>query len=186
MNILLIKIILGVLLIGGPAIGILYHFKHDRENQVALGVANERVAQLEATLSARDMEVVALNHRIEQRNQAALDMVAAAEAAQKLARIEADKARADKARSDTRLAQAQRKYREALNSDENVQSYSVTVVPAAVLNRLRSANGEAGYYDTLPTGYTGGGDIQADSSRTAAWLQMPLVATGWQHQRGSG
>jgi len=185
-HLLLIKILLGALLIGGPVVGIVYHFKHDRENLQALGAANERIAQLEATLAQRDGEIADLNERVDQRNQQALAEIDKAEQAHKQARAEAKQARADKARSDARLAEAQRKYREALNGNENVRAYSTTVIPDAVLDRLRSANGEAGYYDTLPSGYTGGGEVQADPGGTVAWLQMPLVAPGWQHQRGPG
>jgi hypothetical protein len=175
MNILLIKIILGALLIGVPVVGLVYHFKHDRANMEALGAANERIAQLEATLALRDGEITSLNHRIEWRNEQALAEVAAAEKAQAQARIEADKARADKVRLAGQLQEAQRKYKEALNSDEKVQSYSITVVPPAVLDRLRSANGEAGYYDTLSPGYTGGGENGSDTSRTVAWLHLPYA-----------
>lgn len=148
---LIIKIVLAVLLAGGGIWAVTSHFKHDRENEKIIGSQAERIAQLEASLASRDADVLELNNRIRARNQKVQEELAQAEAEQARARLEADKARAEKRRSDVKLAEAQRKYQEALNNDERLQDYSHTIVPAAVLERLRSANGE-GDDDTVRAG----------------------------------
>lgn len=168
------KIILPALLALGIIAGVGWHFKNYRDVQAELATANERIVQLEASLAARNGEVADLNARIRWRNEQAQAEVDRAEAAQAKAKLEAEKARADKERSDIRLAEAQRKYREILNADPNVRTYSTTVIPDAVLDRLRSANGEGG--DTVRTGPDSPADLQAASSRLVAWLHMPYSA----------
>jgi len=170
-----LKIILPALLALGIIAGVGWHFKNYRNLQTELATAKGRIVQLEANLAARNGEVADLNARIRWRNEQAQAEVDRAEAAQAKAKLEADKARADKERSDVRLAEAQRKYREILNANENVRTYSTTVIPDAVLDRLRSANGEA-ESDTVRTGPDTPADLQATSSRLVAWLHLPYSA----------
>ena len=170
-----LKIILPAILALGIIAGVGWHFKNYRNLQADLGAANERIVQLEANLASRNGEIAGLNARIRWRNEQAQADIAKAEKAQALAKVEADKARADKQRSDVRLAEAQRKYREILNANENVRTYSTTVIPDAVLDRLRSANGET-EPDTVRTGPDSPADLQAIAGRTVAWLHMPYSA----------
>jgi len=177
------KIVLPVVLALGILGGIYLHFKHDRENEKLIGSQAERIAQLESNLAERDKEVTDLNQRIRERNQRALDEIAQAEAAQAAAQAEAEKARADKKRSEVKRAEAQRRYREALDADEKVQMYSNAAIPDAVLERLRSANGETGD-DSVRAGSDPYSDLQTASGRVAAWLQMPFNSSERESQRG--
>ena len=175
---LLIKIALAVLLVGGILGGIYLHFKHDRENEKLIGQLQAQNAQLTASLANRDADVLALNQRIRERNEQVRVDLAAAEQAQAKAKAESVAARAEKKQSDARLKEAQRKYQELLNNDQNLQNYSRTPVPAAVLERLRSANGERDD-DTVRAGPNPYSDCQADSCRTTAGLPLPPGALGW-------
>ena len=175
---LLIKIALVVLLVGGGAWTIHSHFKHDRENLQALGAANERILSLEADLLIRTQEVASLNDRIKATNAAKLAQVAEAKVQEELARKEATEAREAKKRIAGQLADARRKYEEAINGDENLRVYRAAGVPIPVLERLRSANGEAG--DGVRTGHPGSGEIQTPASGSANLLALFDGPDQWQ------
>lgn len=175
---LLIKIALAVLLIGGGAWAVHSHFKHDRENEQALGAAKEQILSLQADLLIRTQEVASLNDRIKTANAEKLAQVAEARAQEEQARKEAIAAREDKKRIAGQLAQSRRKYEEAINGDENLRVYRAAGVPVPVLERLRSANGEAG--DGVRTGPAGGGEIQSPASGFTDLLALFDGPDQWQ------
>ena len=133
--------LLALVVIGIPtAIG--FHIKHDHEVEGALGAAEEELTNIKSVVIARDGEIMILNDRIKARNEATLKELASAEAAQAKAKADAIVAKADKEKVSRELAIARKKYQEILNGDENLRVYESTVVPVAVLDRLRAANGE--------------------------------------------
>ena len=178
---LLIKIAIAVILLWGGYWAVTSHFKNVRETQQALGAANERIAELEADLAFQEDTVLELNNRIIARNKETLKEIAAAEAAQVLAQEEAKAAKAAKKIADTNMKEAQRKYKEILDHDEDLQTYEDTIIPDAVLDRLRSANGET-WTDTVRTGRDSSTDFQTASSGTVAGMSVPPVASEWQQE----
>jgi hypothetical protein len=138
-----LRIVLPALLALGIIGGVGWHFKNYRNLQTELATARERVVQLEANVTARNGEIAGLNARIRWRNEQAQAEIDRAQAAQLAATQAAAKARAEKAVIAGQLSEARRKWLEALNANENVRVYADTPVPDAVLDRLRSANGEA-------------------------------------------
>jgi hypothetical protein len=142
MHAFLIKSVLSAILILASVGGVVYHFKQDREITDDLTEARQDIIVKDAKIRGLETENTEINDRIRARNQSVLDALEKAEEAKRAAEQDAQAAREEKKRSDLRLKDAQRKYQEAMNHDENLRAYSRIPVPSAVLDRLRSANGE--------------------------------------------
>lgn len=133
-----LKVGLIIALVGGAG-GLLY--KYDA-NAKALGAAQQSHLQCEADLAISTTKVSSLNARITAANNKKLEELAKADRQVERANEAARQARADRQAAQFELTEAQRRYREAMANDANLQAYARAVVPVAVLDRLRSANGE--------------------------------------------
>jgi len=139
MNILLIKIVLAVLLVGGGAWTVHSHFKHDRENLQALGAANERILNLQADIAGRDQSITELRTSRDTVNTRLAQMIAdnnttiAAEVERRhQVAIERDKAKeALNIALDTIATES--------NRDESFAVWLAESVPRAAWDRLRAA-----------------------------------------------
>ena len=133
-----LKILLPILLVGG----VMWHFKTDRDVLRDLGSAQKQVTTLETTLATRDTEIATLNSRIKKNNADKLRELADAELIVIAANKAAEESIAERRRLAGDLTEARKKYQEMVNADPNLRIYRSTTVPTAVLDRLRSANGE--------------------------------------------
>lgn len=139
---MLVRIIVPVLLTLALIAAAWLHFKRDRANIKLIGSQQTELAQLNAVIEFRDKKITDLNQEKKERNQNVLDEIAEAQENSKKAKAEAEKAKAEKAILAGQLIDARIRYQELMKNDQSIQAFSNTVVPDAVIDLLRVANGE--------------------------------------------
>lgn len=134
-----LKVVLALSLLGAGYGAVKLFDKNSKEVARLQG----QVLQCSADLVASTAEKGRLNQRIRDNNAEKLVELAKADAQIAQANEAAAQARKDRAIAQEDVRRAQERYRELLASDAALQAYSRAVVPDAVLDRLRVANGEA-------------------------------------------
>ena len=137
-----VRVILPILLTLALITGILQHFKRDRVNIQLIGSQQAELTQLKAVIESRDKKITDLNQEKRKRNQIVLDEIEKAQENSKKAKAEAEKAKAEKAILAGQLIDARIKYQELMKNDQSIQAFSNIIVPDAVIDLLRVANGE--------------------------------------------